>query len=116
VASRNDVESFLERFKAVAQKDGIYFVPRDKNIEALAELGLSVDDRREMVMTLSAENYVKGPCSDDSGTPGEIWCFGRTDWSSPIYIKLKLGDTCAKCISFHKAEFGLTFPCLRQTI
>jgi hypothetical protein len=46
--------------------------------------------------------------------PGEIWEFGKRIGGNDVYIKLKIAqvgnDKIAKCISFHKAEFPLSYP------
>jgi len=41
-----------------------------------------------------------------------MWVFGKTVKNKEIYIKISLGkeNTNAICISFHIAEYDLTYP------
>jgi len=42
----------------------------------------------------------------------EMWVFGKVVKSFEIYIKISLGmsSTQVICISFHKAEYPMTYP------
>ena len=57
--------------------------------------------------------YCKGP-EADRDRPGELWFFGKVIQDKGIYIKLKIADAdgikIAKCISFHIAEYPMSFP------
>lgn len=113
------IREFLIRFKALATTDrGIDVIPRLPNNQALADLGLTKGNRHEEILALSAEDYCKGP-EPDADRPGEVWVFGKTINDRSVYIKLKIanvgaGVEIAKCISFHEAQFPLSFPCKRD--
>jgi len=113
-ANKLKIRDFLRSFKRIAAKGGIYVIPRDKNQQALADLELTRRNRFEIIMSLSVLDYCSGP-EPDRDKPGYIWEFGRIVVGTPVYIKLKVADTdrgqIAICISFHAAEFPLTFPC-----
>jgi hypothetical protein len=108
------IRDFLREFKRIAAKNGIYVIPRDKNQQALAELGLTRKNRFDIIMTLSVADYCRGP-EPDRNKAGCIWEFGRIVEGRSVYIKLKIAGTdggdIALCISFHAAEFPLSFPC-----
>ena len=105
---------FLQDFKkAATEGGGLYIINREKNRDALIELGFTNNNRKEVLLGLSASDYSAGP-KKDKDREGYIWEFGKTVNGHEIYIKLKVaevgGDKIAKCISFHKAEFNLSYP------
>lgn len=108
------VAVFLKEFKKIATEGGgLYIVNRDKNRDALIILGLTINNRKEAILSLSAIDYCNGP-KKDRDRNGFIWEFGKTINGNDIYIKLKIAkvgdERIAKCISFHKAEFNLCYP------
>ncbi len=111
---KKQIRNFLRSLKKIAARSGIYVIPRDKNQQALADLGLTRQNRFEIIMSLSVLNYCSGP-EPDRDKPGHVWTFGKIVEGKSVYIKLKVANTdrgqIAKCISFHAAEFPLTFPC-----
>ena len=105
---------FLKEFKKIVSQSGnFYVVNRKKNRDALIELGLTRKNRKDEILSLSTTDYCSGP-KPDKDMPGEIWEFGRMIDGNDVYIKLKIAqvgnDKIAKCISFHKAEFPLSYP------
>ncbi len=115
------IAAFLKKFKKVATEGGrgIEFVPRYEHKDALLELGLTMRDREDAVMSLSVSDYCNGPEADEVTIPGEIWFFGKTI-GKPVYIKLKIatvdgvdgvdGVEIAKCLAFHPAKHTLRYP------
>jgi hypothetical protein len=108
------VRKFLKKFKKIASGGrGIYMVPREESLKALAELGLTKRNFKELILTLSVTDYCAGP-KRDIDRSGEIWIFGKQVEGREIYIKLKMaqvsGKMIAKCISFHPAAFPLCYP------
>jgi hypothetical protein len=108
------VAIFLKEFKRVATEGGgLYIIKREKNRDALIALGFTNNNRKEVLLSLSANDYCAGP-KKDKDREGYIWEFGKTIDGNEIYIKLKVADVgnlkIAKCISFHKAEFDLCYP------
>ena len=113
-AKEEATRQFLRKFKEVATTGrGIDIVNRRKNMESLAELGLTKRNCREEILSLSVEDYCDGP-KPDKDKPGEVWEFGKLIEEKEIYIKLKIaqveGVRLAKCLSFHVAERPLCFP------
>jgi hypothetical protein len=108
------VAAFLKEFKRLATKDkGIYIVNRKEHMNALIELGITEQNRKEEILSLSSENYCSGPEPDRDQT-GEVWKFGKEINGHEVHIKLKIADIgnekIAKCISFHKAKHAQKYP------
>ncbi len=107
-STKKEVETFLRNFKN-CWPPYCYVVPRDKNDEALFSLGITYEQRKEVILSLKYENYHKGPEPDDSGGLGEIWIFRKRVTETELYIKLKIienmGMSFGKCISFHPSEY-----------
>jgi hypothetical protein len=102
------IEHFLSECKNATE---FVLINREKNMAALAEMGLTFKNCRDIILDLSVENYHDGPL-EDNDRPGEIWVFGKETDRCELYIKLKLvNSTLVKCISFHRAEHPLDYPC-----
>jgi hypothetical protein len=108
--SSKKVLDFLERFKRKADQEGIHFQDRKRNLDSLANLGLSIEDAEEIILGLTEEEYVTGPEKDLDGSSGEIWVFGSSYGGRRLYIKVKLDNIRSKCISFHEADHPLIYP------
>lgn len=111
---RHEVAQFLREFKElVTEGRGLDVVSRRKNIDSLAELGLTRSTCREEILALSVTDYCAGP-EPDHDRPGYIWEFGKIVNNQEVYMKLKIATVgrgkIAKCISFHKAEYPLVYP------
>jgi hypothetical protein len=112
------VAQFLKQFKELAQ-NRLYVSPREVNTQALIELGLTFEDRRNLILSLSVEDYSCGPVQD-LVQAGDVWVFGKVANGVEVYIKLKLVEyrpagtstmvRQAKCISFHAARESLPYP------
>ncbi len=112
-ATEPAVREFLVRLKEAIEKHDLKVVNRTKNRDALAELGLTFEIQREVVLGLTTQDFSEGPVPDRD-KPGYVWIFGPALESRRLYIKLKLADSgdgpYALCISFHPAEFPLELP------
>ena len=102
-----EVVDFLRRFKKTAQNHGLRLVPRKKNLDAIARMGVTLAAAEEMILRLTPKEYVSGPEKNHDGTSGEVWVFGKEEDDKVIYIKLKLDGASAKCLSFHPAQYGI---------
>ncbi len=113
IATQSEIITFLEQFKFFAQNLSCFsFIEREKNMQTITELGISIAQAVNVILELTYKNYVKGP-SLDRDRPGQnVWEFGCYLDNNELYIKLsnnfKYGI--AKCISFHKANFSITYP------
>ena len=104
---------FLKEFKHLVQTEGLNMVNRLENQQFLADLGLTKENRKDLILSLTIQDYCSGP-EADKDQPGEIWVFGKEVGSQEVYIKLKIAEIgsmkIAKCISFHAARHPLNYP------
>jgi len=111
--SRQIVEIFLkELFDKIKFRD-IAFRPRDKNLDALAELDITPIKRIEYLLALKVEDYYSGPNKDtyDPSKP-DYYEFGIQIKGKEVYVKISLGlqGKMVDCMSFHIAEFSMSYP------
>ena len=105
VKSEGEVEAFLRQFKPKFKMWGIFFLNRDKNIEALKSLGITPHVREEIIESIDVLDYVESIM--DFSSFGEMWVFGKDYDNTELYIKISMGKPNNKtiCISFHTAGF-----------
>lgn len=112
-ATKAEIVGFLYQFKFFSDlPNGFNFVERKKNMDCIAELGISIGQVKKVIKDLTDKNYVSGPEPDKDYQSKKVWKFGYSLDEQELYIKLAddLGHSVAKCISFHKALFPLTYP------
>ena len=115
--SRREIAAFLRAFKACVMLDRLTVKSRQKNRQGLLDLGLSTQQRREVLLGLEPQDFVAGPKPDRSDPTKDIWEFGKALEGTDIYIKLRVvedprdkGVHGALVWSFHPAEFPLRYP------
>ena len=107
----SDITAFLERMKRLISAGKYDFVPRRKNMQALAQHGLTISDAKSELLGLVVGNYYKGPKQDfDPNRPGDIWEFKKDIGGICFYIQVKItqenGDDILKCMGFHDDDFA----------
>lgn len=107
----SEINVFLEKAKSLVASGKYDFVPRRKNMQALAQYGLTITDAKTEILGLVVGDYYKGPKHDlDPNKPGDIWEFKKQIDGTPFYIKIKItqqsGEDVLKCIGFHKDDFA----------
>lgn len=113
MTDRYDAENFLNDFKFKLDFWGILFRDeRNKNALTLAELGITSNNRIEIIKQLQVENYSEGLIPERLYGNADMWIFGAIVKKQEIYIKISMGIPNNKtiCISFHIAEFEMHFP------
>ena len=107
-----EVEAFLQDFKMKKKIWGVLFLAREKNFNTLSTLEISGKYREDILESLTVSDYVEGPMPEEWHGSKEMWVFGKVVKSVPIYIKITLGTSGdqAICISFHIAEYPLSYP------
>lgn len=107
-----EITAFLKDFKSHLQKKFV-FIQRQKNLQTLALLGITVKHAKEVIAALMYCDYCRGPMQDRDRQNANVWEFGYSISGKNIYIKLSddFSSGYAKCISFHIAEFEVEFPC-----
>ena len=107
------VEEFLKIIFLKIDIFGIAFRPRDKNLQALADLGITAAQRLEFIKSLKIEDYIAGPKNDsyDTSKP-DFYEFGKSINGIEVYIKLSPGceNKRVDCMSFHIAEHNMNYP------
>ncbi len=106
-----DITVFLTKAKKLIATGQYDFVPRRKNMQALARYGLTPADAKNEILGLVVGDYYKGPKQDlDMERPGEIWEFKKDIGKMPFYVKLKIvqinGTDMLRCLSFHDDDFA----------
>jgi hypothetical protein len=119
MATKMEVEEFLEVLKGKIKIFDIVFRPRDKNRTSLADLDILPIDRVQFIMNLTVEDYYQGPNKDtyDSGKP-DYYEFGIVIKKKEVYIKISLGlpNKQVDCLSFHIAEHPIIYPLKAQEL
>lgn len=109
-ANKSDVTEFLEHAKSLISEGKYDFVPRRKNMQALAQYGLTITDAKNEILGLVFKDYYKGPKQDlDPGRPGDIWEFKKEIEGTQFYVKVKIvrenGEELLRCLGFHVDDF-----------
>jgi len=117
MASRDDVVAFLNLFKGCIMLELSHVRNREQNRQALIDLGITSDERKETLLGLEPANYVSGPMPDDTDDTKEVWVFGKEVQGTEVYIKLRVvedpkhkGMYRAMVWSFHAAEYTMKYP------
>lgn len=110
-ASTSDIMTFLERVKKLMSVGKYDFVPRRKNMQALAKYGMTIADAKEEILGLVVGDYYKGPKQDfNLNKPGDIWEFKKNIDGILFYVKVKIvqenGEDILKCLGFHEDDFA----------
>ncbi len=116
MVSRDEIVGFLNLFKGCLDIDLYDIKDREKNLQALIDLGITPQERKEILLGLTPEDYHAGPKPDDTDETKEVWEFGARTGNSEIYIKLRVVKIASRNIyralvwSFHPAEYPMTYP------
>ena len=107
----SDVAAYLSEVKKLLSMGKYDFVPRRKNMQALAKNGLTITDAKNEILGLVVGDYYKGPKQDlDSNRPGDIWEFKKDIDGMQFYVKVKItkenGEDILKCLGFHEDDFA----------
>lgn len=79
-----EVEDFLVVFKNKMELEGIVFINRPKNREALFSLGIEANYRIYVLNNLTVDNYSQEPLTDHYGGTN-IWVFGSHVAEYPLH-------------------------------
>ena len=107
------VKSFLIDFKQKMRIwDVIFRDDRGKNFQTMTKLEIRAIDRKKVLEELEVSDYCEGPIEDTLYKSADMWVFGRMIKGHEIYIKITLGEAGSNvlCISFHMAEYKMTYP------
>lgn len=109
VKAKKEVENFLRQFLPKMDILGIIFLNRTKNQEALKMLGITPLARKEIIKSITTDDYIETII--DEFSYGDMWVFGKDLDGTDIYVKIALGrpGTNTICISFHTAKYPLNY-------
>jgi hypothetical protein len=116
MASREEVCDFLSLFKTCLQFGLSQVKDRQKNWQGLIDLGMTPNERRDLLLQLVPEDYCAGPKPDDTDEREQVWEFGRKVGGTEVYIKLRVVQDRrrkahrATVWSFHPAEHPMRYP------
>src|SRR6056297_1068249 len=103
-SKENEVKKFIENFKTKLKIFDIIFLnKRQKNTQALLDLEITPNQRKEIIESIEVLDFVEGPFQEKLYKMSEMWVFGKTVKDKEVYIKITLGNPNQPviCISFH---------------
>ncbi|MBQ3044563.1 MAG: type II toxin-antitoxin system MqsR family toxin [Clostridia bacterium] len=107
-SAKRDVDLFLSDVKNAIRQKNYTPIDRDKNLNTLAQLGITWKDAIDEINELSFSNYIKGPEIDrDFPQHDHLWVFKKGMMGETIYIKLKIlyqNNKSLLVLSFHIDE------------
>lgn len=110
MATVEEIEQFLAQAKLLLHAGKWEMIPRKKNLEGLALLGITIQQAKAELFRLTFRHYDRGPIND-SDRPGEkVWEFIKEVGSIDAYIKLKIDCRGCVCIGFHPSSGPKTLP------
>lgn len=102
---RQQVEQFLSDMRLSIDANLFIPVNRKKNLVTLSQLGITWNDAKAHIRSMTYANYINGPESDyDPSEPDPLWVFKIKIDNDTIYVKIKIcyasiGEV--KALSFH---------------
>jgi hypothetical protein len=116
--TRQEVASFLGDFKAAVSLGHVHWLSRSDETKAhLSGLMITRDQATSCLLSLTPDNYSKGPESDDFNETRQVWTFGCDVNGVEAYIKVTMQQdprrtTVVNALiwSFHAAEHPLKYP------
>ena len=113
IATIAEIQRFLDSFQQkVKVFDIIFFDNREKNMDTLAALNITKNERRQVIETIEVTDYSEGPIKNILNNLGDLWVFGKMVNGQEVYIKISYGlpNKQTICISFHLAEHPMKYP------
>jgi hypothetical protein len=91
LASQNEITRIISLVRSI---NSFRIVDTKKNRETRYRLGITVDDQKQLIHSLTVNDYNSGPEQDyDSSRSGEIWIFKKYAYGTIFYIKIKIDIT-----------------------
>jgi len=112
---RRKVERFLSDFKNCLDVSNRFIKSRYVNDQTILKLGFSLYQIKEVLYSLTPEDYYEGP-EPDKYHGGNFWVFGKLVQGCMLYIKIKIhtqgdGTDVPYCLSFHESTSPMNdFP------
>lgn len=113
IAALAEIQKFLNDFHQKVEVFDIMFLDeREKNMNAISDLSLTRGERKQIIKSLTIDNYSEGPIKNILNQWGDLWVFGKDVQNQEVYIKICYGqpNRSTICVSFHVAEFPMQYP------
>jgi len=113
IATLAEIQKFLNDFHQKVEVFDIMFLDeREKNMHAISDLNLTRGERKQIIKSLTIDNYSEGPIKNLLNQWGDLWVFGKDVQNQEVYIKICYGqpNRSTICVSFHVAEFPMQYP------
>ncbi len=113
IATLAEIQKFLNDFHQKVEVFDIMFLDeREKNMHAISDLSLTRGERKQIIKSLTIDNYSEGPIKNILNQWGDLWVFGKDVQNQEVYIKICYGqpNRSTICVSFHVAEFPMQYP------
>lgn len=113
IATLAEIQKFLNDFHQKVEVFDIMFLDeREKNMNAISDLSLTRGERKQIIKSLTIDNYSEGPIKNLLNQWGDLWVFGKDVQNQEVYIKICYGqpNRSTICVSFHVAEFPMQYP------
>lgn len=102
------IQKILSDMRSAINCNKFQPISRKKNMDTLAQLGLTWEDVKSEIYSLSEKEYRRGPMLDSNDPCSDhFWEFKKRVGSEIIYIKFKVlykEDGRVKLVSFHIDE------------
>ena len=86
-ATKEEVNAFLKEFKERAKLfDIVYVDSKPNNIDTLTALDITLNDRKNYVLSLETEDYCQGPDKNDYPDQNDVWVFGKQIKGQEVYL------------------------------
>jgi len=112
MVTKDEVEKFIDALRVKKASGVLRFLildDRSKNAQSLHNLNIPPDQRKDIILKLKAEDFYR----IEIGLYLEkytMWSFGKLVQHIEVYIKISMTERNVICISFHEAEFPITYP------
>ncbi|MDQ7094168.1 hypothetical protein REC12_11265 [Desulfosporosinus sp. PR] len=110
IASIEEINQFLENAKSLIRKGKYDFIPRKKNLDGLALLGITQKLAKSELLELTYRQYDRGPIPDIDRLSDIVWEFIKEIDTNLAYIKIKIDQRGCVCLSFHPSSGPTSLP------
>ena len=86
------IQEFLKTFRGYLRNHRFTMWPRKENQQTLTELGISIEEFKEILCKLNLNDYHNGPYQDQQYSYLECWVFKKTIKGEVFYLRLQVDD------------------------
>ena len=103
------IQEFLKTFRDYVRNHCFTMWSRKENQQTLTELGISIEEFKEILCKLNLNDYHNGPYQDQQYSYLECWVFKKTIKGEVFYLRLQVDNEkkVAICQSFHLPKYPM---------